>query len=129
MPWVTAFTGRAAQLRLLSQCVRAGSTALLVGDAGIGKTRLAAECAADFEAEGWLVVSASCLPLAEQLPLLPVVNGLRQLNRVDGGALLRDCLQDCPSYVREEIGRLVPELTSPSASKGTAGRRSIGGFG
>ena len=52
---------------------------------GIGKTRLAAECAAEFEADGWLVVSASCLPLAEQLPLLPVVDGLRQLHLCRGG--------------------------------------------
>ena len=41
------------------------------------------------------MVSASCLPLAEQLPLLPVVDGLRQLQGLDRGALLRDCLQDC----------------------------------
>jgi len=55
---------------------------LVVGDAGIGKTRLVAECGAELEAEGWLVVSASCLALAEQLPLLPIVDGLRQLHRV-----------------------------------------------
>ena len=118
MRWVSAFTGRAAQLGLLRQGVRGGSTTLVVGDPGIGKTRLAAECAAEFEADGWLVVSASCLPLAEQLPLLPVVDGLRQLHLVEGGALLRDCLQDCPPYVWDDIARLVPELTS--ASTGTA---------
>ena len=50
--------------------------------------------------------------------MLPVVDGLRQLHLVEGGALLRDCLQDCPPYVRDDIARLVPELTS--ASTGTA---------
>ncbi len=67
---------------------------------------------------GWLAVSASCLPLTEQLPLLPVVDGLRQLHLVEGGALLRDCLEDCPPYVRGDVAGLVPELTSPST--GTA---------
>ncbi|HEY5848571.1 MAG TPA: AAA family ATPase, partial [Microlunatus sp.] len=118
MRWSSAFTGRAGELGLLRQGVRGGSTTLVVGDAGIGKTRLVAECAAGLEADGWLAVSASCLPLAEQLPLLPVVDVLRQLHLVEGGALLEDCLRDCPPYVRDDIARLVPELTSPST--GTA---------
>ena len=116
--WVSSFTGRTAELGLLCHGVRSGWTTLVVGDAGIGKTRLVAECAAGFDADGWLVVSTSCLPLAEQLPLLPVVDGLRQLYSVDGGALLEDCLRDCPTYVRDDIARLVPELSSPST--GTA---------
>ncbi|HEY5840549.1 MAG TPA: AAA family ATPase, partial [Mycobacterium sp.] len=103
MRWVSSFTGRTAELGLLCHGVRGGSTALVVGDAGIGKTRLVAECGAGLEADGWLVVSASCLPLAEQLPLLPVVEGLRQLHRVEGGGLLEDCLQDCPGYVRDDL--------------------------
>ena len=118
MQWVSTFTGRAAELSLLCGGVRGGSTTLVVGDPGIGKTRLAAECAAEFEADGWLVVSASCLPLAEQLPLLPVVEGLRQLQGLEQGALLGDWLQECPPYVRDDIARLVPELAS--ASSGTA---------
>ena len=117
MGWLSAFTGREAELRLLNQGVRGGSTTLVVGDPGIGKTRLAAECAAEFEADGWLVVSTSCLPLAEQLPLLPIVDGLRQLQAYEEGALLWDCLQDCPPYVRDDIARLVPELTSTSTEK------------
>ena len=111
MQWVSAFTGRAGELGLLGEGVRSGSTTLVVGDAGIGKTRIAGVCATEFGADGWLVVSASCLPLAEQLPLLPVVDGLRQLHLVEGGSLLRDSLQDCPPYVRDDIARLVPELT------------------
>ena len=102
MQWVSAFTGRAGELGLLGEGVRSGSTTLVVGDAGIGKTRLAGVCATEFGADGWLVVSASCLPLAEQLPLLPVVDGLRQLHLVEGGSLLRDSLQDCPPYVRDD---------------------------
>ena len=115
---ISAFTGRTAQLGALRAGVRSGSTSLVVGDAGIGKSRLAAECAAEFNADGWLAVSASCLPLTEQLPLLPVVDGLRQLHLVEGGALLRGCLEDCPPYVRGDVAGLVPELTSPST--GTA---------
>lgn len=114
MQWASAFTGRTDELARLSQGVRDGSTTLVVGDPGIGKTRLAAECAAQFEAAGWLVVSAPCLPLAEQLPLLPVVDGLRQLLGVEQGALLQDCLQDCAPFVRDDLERLVPELAPGS---------------
>ena len=120
MHWVSAFTGRAAELDLLCRAVRDGLTTLVVGDPGIGKTRLVAECTAEFEGDGWLVVSTSCLPLAEDMPLLPVVDGLRQLQGVGQGALLWDCLQDCLPYVRDEMARLVPELTSSSTSGGTA---------
>ena len=93
---ISAFTGRTAQLGVLRAGVRAGSTALVVGDAGIGKTRLVSECATGLQADGWLVMSASCLALAEQLPLLPIVDALRQLHRVEGSVLLENCLQDCP---------------------------------
>ena len=114
MGWVSTFTGRTDELSRLSQGVRNGSTTLVVGDPGTGKTRLAAECAEELAAEGWLVVSASCLPLAEQLPLLPIVDGLRQLQGFEQGALLRGCLQACPPYVRDDIARLVPELAATS---------------
>src|SRR3978361_2186044 len=49
MAWVSAFTGRADELGLLSQGVREGATTLVVADAGMGKTRLVAECGAEFE--------------------------------------------------------------------------------
>ena len=48
------------------------------------------------ETEGWLVVSASWLPLAEQLPLLPVVDGLRQLHLVEGAACWRTACRTLP---------------------------------
>lgn len=111
MPWASTFTGRADELTRLSLGVRKGWTTVVTGDPGIGKTRLVAECAAEFSAQGWLVVSAPCLPLAEQLPLLPVLDGLRQLHGTEDGTLLLDSLEDCPLYVRQEIARVVPELT------------------
>ena len=125
--WISTFTGRADELSRLSQGVRNGSTTLVVGDPGMGKTRLAAECAGEFEADGWLVVSAPCQPLAEQLPLLPVVDGLRQLQSLEQGALLQDCLRECPPYVSEDLARLVPELTSGSsgAAPGEAARQRL----
>ena len=61
-------------------------------------------------------MSTSCLPLAEQLPLLPVADG-RQLNLVEGGSLLEDWLGDCCPSVRDDIARLVPEVTSASTGR------------
>lgn len=70
-------------------------------------------------------LSASRLPLGEQLPLLPVVDGFRQLHLVKAGVLLGDCLQDYPPHVRDDIARLVPELTSPATAAGEWPRQRL----
>jgi len=57
---------------------------LVVGDAGVGKTRFVAEGMARAAAEGMSSVSGACLPLAEKLPLLPVAEALGELARLEG---------------------------------------------
>lgn len=57
---------------------------LVVGEAGVGKTRLVGEVIRRAEM-AW--VSAGCVPLAEQLPLLPVPEALAELARLDGVVL------------------------------------------
>ena len=83
---------------------------LVVGDAGVGKTRFAAEGIARAAAAGVVMVRGECLPLAGALPLLPVVAALGELARREGGGLLRAALEAAPQYVRGEVGRLVPGL-------------------
>jgi DNA-binding SARP family transcriptional activator/predicted ATPase/pimeloyl-ACP methyl ester carboxylesterase len=81
--------GRAAELDRLEGVLAVaraehGSTILLAGEAGIGKTRLVAELATRARAAGFAVLQGRCLDLVgTELPYQPFVEALRPL----GGAL------------------------------------------
>ena len=85
---------------------------LVVGDAGVGKTRFAREGLRQAAAGGMVSVWGVCLPLADKLPLLPLTQALGELNRVEEGRLLDAVLPAARPYVRAEVARLVPELAS-----------------
>ncbi len=102
------FVGRGDELaRLGTVWARAAEGApqalLLAGEPGVGKSRLAAECARAAHEGGGLVLYGRC---DEELgaPLQPFIEALRTLAPALGPARLRD--------VRgiDELGRLVPEL-------------------
>ena len=81
------------------------SFALISGEAGVGKTRLASELTRRAEAAGFRVLTGQCVELgAEGLPLAPLVDALRTL------------AQTMP---REELGSVL----GPAARRGLAGRR------
>ena len=110
------FVGREAELSSLRASLHGGARLLLiVGDAGIGKTRFVAEGLRDADAERRLSVWGACLPLAERLPLLPIAEALDALGRQEGGVLFERALARAPEYVRMEAGRLVPRLLPPNA--------------
>src|SRR6516165_251714 len=81
---------------------------LVVGDAGVGKTRLVEEGMARAALAGMVLVRGECLPLAGTLPLLPVADALGELGRLEGGRLLAAALDAAPEYVPAEVGRLLP---------------------
>jgi predicted ATPase len=106
-----AFVGRESELsRLQSSLAERARLVLVVGDAGIGKTRFVAEGLARAAAGGVLAVGGGCLPLTEKLPLLPVADALGELSRLDGGAPFETALTVAPAYVRPEVARLLPRL-------------------
>src|SRR5215469_7168822 len=120
-----AFVGREGELsRLLAALGGGARLVLVVGDAGIGKTRFADEGMARAAAAGTVLVRGECLPLAEALPLLPVAAALSELARVDGSGL-GAALDATPEYVGAEIGRLVPGLGT-GGGPGLAGGRDEG---
>jgi DNA-binding CsgD family transcriptional regulator len=111
MAGLAGFVGRERELSGLRAALDAGTRLLLVvGDAGVGKTRFAREGMRRAAAGGVVPVWGGCLPLAEKLPLLPVAEALGELSRLDGGGLLEAALGMAPPYVRVEVERLLPQL-------------------
>src|SRR6516165_5839479 len=105
----TDFIGREGELsRLLAALGTEARLVLVVGDAGVGKTRFVAEAMTRATAAGTVMVRGDCLPLAGTLPLLPVAEALGELAGLEGGGLLAAALDAAPGYVRGEIGRLLP---------------------
>lgn len=63
----------------------AGAALLLVGEAGIGKSRLVAEVVDRVEASGGKVLGAGCLPYYSNVSLWPISQLLEQVLGVTGG--------------------------------------------
>lgn len=115
-----AFVGRALELDVLSGAVAVGDPTLVTGEPGIGKTRLLEELCVRLAGLGRLPIIVRCLPLSNQLPMLPLTELLRCLHARDGGLLVKSVLEDCSDYVGEELVRLLPDLgaTSRGPSEG-----------
>ena len=86
--------GRAEALERLEHALRrarsgTGSSVLVAGEAGIGKTRLAGELATRARADGFEVLVGRCLDLVgTELPYQPFADALRLLASRRGGAEL-----------------------------------------
>jgi DNA-binding CsgD family transcriptional regulator len=122
MSALMTLVGREVELsRLLAALSGDARLVLVVGDAGVGKTRFVGEGIARAAAAGMVMVQGECLPLAETLPLLPVAAALGELARLDGGRLMKAGLAAAPEYARGEAGRLLPGL-DPGGGPGLGGR-------
>ena len=96
--------------RLLGALGGEARLVLVVGDAGVGKTRFASEGMARAAAAGLVMVRGECLPLAGTLPFLPVAAALGELAGVDDGSMLEAALGAAAPFVRVEVARLLPQL-------------------
>jgi DNA-binding SARP family transcriptional activator len=107
---VVPFVGRAgafSQLVSRYQQARQGQpqAVLVVGEAGIGKTRLASEFVAWARAQGAQVLSGHAFEMGGRLPYQPVVEALRP--RLEEENAPEDLLDD---LWLAELARLLPEL-------------------
>ena len=106
------FVGRVAELARLEAALRRSVSGepravLVLGEAGVGKSRLLEEFAGRARDTGALVLGGGCQRLAAGgLPYLPFVEALRALARAVPAAELRAIL----GPARAELGRLLPEL-------------------
>lgn len=83
-PRAPALVGRDRELRTLSALWSSvvggnGETAVLQGEAGIGKSALVAALGAEVERSGGLVVSTSCFEAERSLYLQPLLEGVSQV--------------------------------------------------
>src|SRR2546421_7718226 len=107
---VAPLVGRAGAFRQLVesfQQARGGQAqvVLVVGEAGIGKTRLASEWLSWARAQGAQVLSGQAFELGGRLPYQPLVEALRE--RLEAENAPEDLLED---LWLTELARLLPEL-------------------
>jgi DNA-binding SARP family transcriptional activator len=107
---VPALVGRGRELDALLEAYRSvgpdGRLAVVVGEAGIGKTRLADELLAGVAANGGSTISARCFQEESELAYGVVTQLLR--DAVAAGGPPGDA-----SWWAEEVARLLPELGPP----------------
>ena len=113
MEGAASLAGRVGELRAVSDLLsgksdRAGM--LVMGEAGVGKSRLLAAAADAVTRAGGVVLTGWCLPLGGGLPFLPILDVLRALGQVEDGRLLKDALGECPPFVVGEVSRFAPGL-------------------
>jgi DNA-binding CsgD family transcriptional regulator/tetratricopeptide (TPR) repeat protein len=113
--------GRAAELSSIDRCVEAleqgrPGAIELVGEPGIGKTRLLAELAARADARGHLVLSGSASELERDLPFWVFVDALDEY--LQGLEPWR--LDDLDDGVRAELATVFPSLSSLAAGRQVA---------
>ncbi len=103
----TRLVGRARELALLQQCFamamdRRGQAVSIIGDAGLGKSRLLYEFRQTLLSEDVLWLDGRCSPYGSTHAYLPILEVLKQLLRLDANAQNED--------IRLQIARGVAAL-------------------
>jgi class 3 adenylate cyclase/tetratricopeptide (TPR) repeat protein len=147
---LTPFVGREGELSVLRRVIDSSlhreraALMLLLGDAGVGKTRLAAEAIEEsLEDEGILVLSGRCVPYGEADAWWPLAEAMRTALGIDadmalGPATVRvldavssafGIASDAPQVQRSATGLLhllgydtALKSVDPQAARGEAGR-------
>jgi hypothetical protein len=87
---LTRFVGRESELQQLAQALERaasgyGQAVAVVGEAGVGKSRLVWEFAHSHRTQGWLVLENGSIPYGRATPYLPVIGLLKSWARFSTG--------------------------------------------
>jgi class 3 adenylate cyclase/tetratricopeptide (TPR) repeat protein len=112
---LTPFVGRQAELATLVEAVQNvqaghGRVVAVVGDPGVGKSRLTWELTRSQHLSGDLVLESGCVPYGTAVVWLPVLELLRNYFRLDGG----DDGSTARTKVADRLRALDPRLLSLS---------------
>jgi class 3 adenylate cyclase/tetratricopeptide (TPR) repeat protein len=85
---LTRFVGRQQEVAILHQALeRAGAgqgqVVAMVGEAGVGKSRLVYECVHSHRTQGWRVLESASVSYGKATPYFPVVDLLKRYGHVD----------------------------------------------
>jgi class 3 adenylate cyclase/tetratricopeptide (TPR) repeat protein len=85
---LTRFVGRARELDDIDQALQSsgsghGQVVALVGEAGVGKSRLVYECLRSHRTQGWLVLEAASVSYGKATPYFPVIDLLKRYVHVE----------------------------------------------
>jgi class 3 adenylate cyclase/tetratricopeptide (TPR) repeat protein len=91
---LTRFVGRDQELAAMQQALEQasaghGQVVALVGEAGVGKSRLVYECVHSHRTQGWLVLESASVSYGKATPYFPVLDLLRRYGHADDGDDLR----------------------------------------
>jgi class 3 adenylate cyclase/tetratricopeptide (TPR) repeat protein len=102
---LTRFVGRDSEVQQLAQALERatlghGQAVAVVGEAGVGKSRLFWEFSHSHHTQGWLVLESSSVSYGKATPYLPVIDLLKAYCRIQE--------RDEPRAIRERVaGKLV----------------------
>jgi class 3 adenylate cyclase len=87
---LTPFVGRQPELEALYQALAQartghGQVAALMGEAGVGKSRLAHECVHSHRTQDWRVLESASVSYGQATPYFPVMDLLKRYCHVDDG--------------------------------------------
>jgi class 3 adenylate cyclase/tetratricopeptide (TPR) repeat protein len=107
----TPYVGRSEERALLRQAVSravagGGGVVLIAGEAGLGKTRLVEEIAAEAKTAGMFVVRGQCYDMEGALPYVPFVEAIEYGLTVTTSEAFRSAMGDAGP----EIARFVPKV-------------------
>src|SRR5262245_52448148 len=116
----TPIVGREAELGVLGDALARsldgeGQLVALLGEAGIGKSRLAAEMATIAASRDCQVILGRCYETEQALPFAPWVDALRSARVTDNDALVAGL---APVW-RAELARLLPEVGAGASTART----------
>lgn len=111
VPKRTRYVGRDAERLLLRRLLQAGGAgqgmlAMVAGEPGVGKSRLAEEVAAEARQSGFQVLTGRCYDMQGTPPYIPFVEAFEAVVRALDPGALRDILGDDAA----EVAKLVPKL-------------------